>query len=78
MWLAIKIDSFMLMSPTSKDIILEVFLKDIDRIVVETEGVIFKLDGLATCEYSLNTYQSFEISELVKYYKCLNETIAEL
>ena len=43
MWLAIKIDSFLLMSPTSKDIILEVDLKDIDRIVVETEGVIFKM-----------------------------------
>lgn len=33
---------------------------------------------MAICEYSLNTYQSFEISELVKYYKCLSETLEEL
>ena len=49
MWLAIKVDRFMLISPTAKDNILEVELKNIEKIIVETEGVIFRLESLATC-----------------------------
>lgn len=70
MWLAIKVECFLLLTP-SKETVLEVKLDDIERIVVETEGVIFKIESMASCEYSLHTYQPFEISELVKYYKCL-------
>ena len=36
MWLAIKVDRFMLISPTAKDNILEVELKNIEKIIVET------------------------------------------
>ena len=36
------------------------------------------MDGLITTEYRFNTYQSFEISQLVKYNKSLNDTLLEL
>jgi hypothetical protein len=36
------------------------------------------MEGHLTREYRFNTYQSFEISQLVKYNKCLNETLQEL
>lgn len=43
-----------------------------------SEAIIFKMDGLITTEYRFNTYQSFEISQLVKYNKSLNDTLLEL
>jgi len=43
----------------SKEIVLEVQLNDIERIVVETEGIILKIESMASCEYSLHTYQPF-------------------
>lgn len=52
--------------------------KDIEKIYVYSEAIIFKLEDIGTCEYRFNTYQSFEISQLVKYNKCLNETLQEL
>ena len=51
---------------------------DIEKIFVYSEAIIFKMDGLLTQEYRLNTYQSFEISQLVKYNKALNETLNDL
>jgi hypothetical protein len=78
MWLGIKVATLFLMSPSSREMGLEVQLSDIERVVVETEGVILKVESLGTCEYSLNTYQPFEILELIKYYKFLAKTMTEL
>lgn len=36
------------------------------------------MESLGTCQYRFNTYQSFEISQLVNYNKCLNETLVDL
>ena len=36
------------------------------------------MDDLINKEYRLNTYQSFEISQLVKYNKTLNSVLMEL
>jgi hypothetical protein len=46
--------------------------------VAKTDGVTFQLKGPPACEYTLKTCQSFEIAELIKYYKCLSETVVEL
>jgi hypothetical protein len=39
---------------------------------------VFKTDDYTNKEYRFNTYQSFEISQLVRYYKTLNEIMREL
>jgi DNA-binding transcriptional regulator GbsR (MarR family) len=36
------------------------------------------MEGHTTLEYRFNTYQSFEISQLVDYNKCVNNTLHEL
>jgi hypothetical protein len=45
---------------------------------VYSEAIVFKTDDYTNKEYRFNTYQSFEISQLVKYYKTLNEIMREL
>jgi len=34
--------------------------------------------GAIEIDYRLNTYQSFEISQLIKYYKALNSTLLKI
>lgn len=59
MWLAIKVESLNLLTPSSKETVLELHYKDIEKIFVYSEAIIFKMDGLITTEYRFNTYQSF-------------------
>ena len=78
MWLAVKVQSLTLLTPSSKEKVLELYYKDIDKIEVYSEAIVFKKDQISNVEYRLNTYQSFEISQLVKYNKILNDVLNEL
>ena len=57
---------------------MELHYKDIEKINVYSEAIILKGDDYTNLEYRFNTYQSFEISQLVKYNKALNEILKEL
>lgn len=77
-WLAVKVESLNLLTPSSKKCLLELQYKDIEKIEVLCEAIKFKMEDYIGKEYRLNTYQSFEISQLVKYNKALNEILREL
>ena len=46
MWLAIKVESLNLLTPSSKETVLELKYKDIEKIFVYSEAIIFKMDGI--------------------------------
>lgn len=78
MWLAVKVESVDLLTPSSKESILELKYADIGKIEVFSESIVFKTAAAIEEEYRLNTYQSFEISQLVKYNQALNEILLNL
>lgn len=78
MWLAIKVEALNLLTPSSKESVLELQYKDISKIEVYSESVVLKMQGAIEEEFRLNTYQSFEISQLVKYNQALNEILLNL
>jgi hypothetical protein len=78
MWLAVSVDSLQLLSPSSKESVLELKYEDIGKTEVFSEAIVFRTSSAIEEEYRLNTYQSFEISQLVKYNKALNEILAHL
>ena len=78
MWLAVKVDSISLLTPSSKEAQFELKYTEVEKINVYSEAIVFKTDDYTNKEYRFNTYQSFEISQLVKYYKTLNEIMREL
>ena len=43
-----------------------------------SESIVFKTAGAIEEEFRLNTYQSFEISQLVKYNQALNDILLNL
>ncbi len=59
MWLAVKVDSLSLLTPSSKESQFELKYSDIEKIKVYSEAIVFKTDDLLNKEYRLNTYQSF-------------------
>jgi hypothetical protein len=78
MWLAVKVESVDLLTPSSKESILELKYEDIGKVEVFSESIVFKTSTAIEEEYRLNTYQSFEISQLVKYNQALNEILLNL
>ena len=78
MWLAIKFESLTLLTPSSKETVLELEYKNIEKTEVYSEAIVFRMKEIFKLEYRLNTYQSFEISQLVKYNKTLNGVLSNL
>lgn len=78
MWLAVKVDSLDLLTPSSKESVLNLKYTDIEKGDVYSESVVIRTAGAIEVDYRLNTYQSFEISQLIKYYKALNQALANL
>ena len=78
MWLAVKVESVNLLTPSSKETVLQLKYTDIGKVDVFSEAVVFYTDGAIEEDFRLNTYQSFEISQLVKYNKALNEILTSL
>ena len=76
--MAVEVESVNLLTPSSKESVLELKYTNIGKVDVFSEAVVFITDGAIEEEYRLNTYQSFEISQLVKYNKALNEILASL
>lgn len=78
MWLAVSVNSLKLLSPSSKESVLELRYEDIGKTEVFSEAIVLKTAGPIEEEFRLNTYQSFEISQLVKYNQALNDIMAHL
>lgn len=59
MWVALKVDSLNLLTPSSKESQFELKYSDIDKINVYSEAIVLKTDDYTNKEYRFNTYQSF-------------------
>jgi hypothetical protein len=78
MWLAVKLESLDLLTPSSKEFILELKYNEIEKVTVFSESIVIRKAGMIEIDYRLNTYQSFEISQLIKYNKSLSATLTKL
>lgn len=56
----------------------ELKYEDVGKTEVFSEAIVLRTSGAIEEEYRLNTYQSFEISQLVKYNQALNDILVNL
>lgn len=76
MWLAIRLEGMSVLKPSTRATLFEIQYNEVDSKKVYPSSVIFVT--YTSDEYRFNTYQSFEISQLVEYNKILNETLGEM